>query len=174
MPTVHMVAGPIGAGKTTTARRIAEEHRAVRFSLDEWVMQLFAGEAPHPMVFEWWAERCSRCRERIWSLCSNLAAKDVDVVLDFGFPELAQRDECRARAAQIGAAVHLHVVDADAVLRWQRVQGRNRQRGDTFALVVTEHMFAASELWWQPPTSAELSGAITLHGSTAHASDPAR
>lgn len=163
--TVHMICGPIGAGKTTLARRLAEEHRALRFSLDEWVMQLFGSEAPNPMVFDWWAEHCKRCSERIWSMCQQLLVKNVDVVLDFGFPSAAHREEYRRRATQVGATVHLHIVTAGADLRWERVQVRNRDESDTFALTVTESMFAGSELWWEPPSAAELTGPVTSHNA---------
>jgi predicted kinase len=158
-----MISGPIGAGKTTLARRLAEENEALRFSLDEWVMQLFGSEAPDPMVFEWWAERCKRCSERIWSICQPLLVQSVDVVLDFGFPSVAHREEYRCRATQVGAMVHLHIVSAEADLRWKRVQARNRDRSHTFALVVTEEMFVGSEVWWEPPSDAELAGPITVH-----------
>jgi predicted kinase len=158
-----MICGPIGAGKTTLARRLAEEHRALRFSLDEWVMQLFGSEAPASMVFEWWAERCKRCSARIWSICEGLLLKDVDVVLDFGFPSVAHRQEYRYRALQIGATVHLHIVTAEADVRWKRVQARNRDQSDTFALVVTEAMFAGSEAWWEPPSDEERTGPVTFH-----------
>src|SRR5262245_52493419 len=136
-----MICGPLGAGKTTLARRLAEEHRALRFSLDEWVTQLFASEVPDPMVFEWWAEHCRRCSERIWSICGQVLVKGVDVVLDFGFPNAAHRDEYRRRAMQVGATVHLHVVSGGAALRWKRVQARNRGESETFALPVTRDMF---------------------------------
>jgi predicted kinase len=163
MPTVHLICGPLGAGKTTLARRIAGEQGALRCSLDEWVMQLFGAEAPEPMVFEWWAERCRRCRERIWSMCEVVLARRLDVVLDFGFPSVSEREEYRQRALGAGASVHLHVVLASPALRWQRVQARNRDRAETFALVVTEGMFQGSEAWWQPPTAAERAGAISFH-----------
>ena len=171
MSTVHMISGPLGAGKTTLARRLAEEHRALRFSLDEWVMQLFASEAPHPMVFEWWAEHCKRCSEHIWSLCQQVLARNVDVILDFGFPAAAHREEYRRRALDLGATVHLHVVTAPANLRWARVQTRNRGDSDTFALPVTQDMFVGSELWWEPPSEAETAGPVTFH--TALPADPA-
>jgi predicted kinase len=158
-----MVCGPIGAGKTTVARRLSVEHGALRFSLDEWVMQLFGSEAPDPMIFEWWAERCKRCSERIWSIALELLAQNVDVILDFGFPGAEQREEYRRRAMQVGATVHLHIVTADSALRWERVQGRNRQQSDTFALIVTENMFAGSEVWWEPPSAAEWGGPVTFH-----------
>lgn len=160
---VHMVCGPIGAGKTTVARRLADEHGAMLFSLDEWVMQMFGAEAPDPMIFEWWAERCKRCSERIWSISQDLLIRGVEVVLDFGFPRVAHREEYRCRARQVGATVHLHIVDADAELRWKRVQGRNRDQSNTFALVVTEGMFAGSEVWWEYPSDAELAGPATFH-----------
>lgn len=163
MPTVHLITGPIGAGKTTRARRLASEQGALRFSLDEWVMQLFGTEAPDPMLFDWWSERCQRCRERIWSVCEDVLAQQLDVVLDFGFPHGEQRQEFRQRALQRGAVVHLHVVTGESALRWQRVQARNRDRAETFALVVTEAMFQGSEGEWQPPTAEERAGAITFY-----------
>jgi predicted kinase len=98
------------------ARRLAQTQGTLRFSLDEWVMQLFGTEAPHPMVFEWWVERCSRCSKRIWSVCRDVLGQGFDVVLDFGFPGLAHREEYRALAAEAGATVHLHIVDADVAL----------------------------------------------------------
>jgi predicted kinase len=160
-----MICGPVGAGKSTVAWRLAEQHRAVRFSLDEWVMQLFGSEAPDPMRFEWWAERCERCSERIWSVCEALLARDVDVILDFGLPHRVQRNQWRARASQVGASTHLHVVNADASLRWERVQVRNRRESETFALVVTEAMFAGSETWWEPPVGEELDSATSFHST---------
>ncbi len=130
-------------------------------------MQLFGDEAPRPMLFEWWAARCKRCSERIWSVCQHVLAQRVDVVLDFGFPALAHRDEYRALALQAGADVHLHVVTADAALRWERVQGRNHGHSETFALVVSEDMFRGSESWWEPPGEAESGGVISFHTAKA-------
>jgi predicted kinase len=160
-----MICGPLAAGKTTLARRLAEEQGALCFSLDEWVMQLFGPEAPNPMMFEWWAERCHRCSERIWSTCEQLLLANVDVVLDFGFPGAAQREEYRCRALQAAATVHLHIVSATADLRWERVQARNRGESPTFALAVTRDMFVGSEAWWEPPSDLELAGPVTFHSA---------
>jgi predicted kinase len=128
-------------------------------------MELFGREVPEPMVSEWWADRCERCRLRIWAVCRDLLAQQVDVVLDFGFPGRESRAQYRQLALESGAGVHVHVVTADAPVRWDRVRARNQQRGETFALEVTEGMFAASETWWEPPTEVEVAGTITFHGT---------
>ena len=91
MPTVHMICGTLGAGKTTLARRLARETEGVRFSLDEWIMQLFGSEAPEPMQYLWWVEHAQRCSLQIWALCRQLLSHDRDVILDFGFPTREHR-----------------------------------------------------------------------------------
>src|SRR6186713_373493 len=121
MPTVHMICGPLGAGKTTFARRLAHQTLSVRFSLDEWIMQLFGTEAPEPMHFPWWVERAQRCSSQIWALCSQLLSHELDVILDFGFGSRPQRAEYLALCRATGAQVKLYVVSADAELRRQRV-----------------------------------------------------
>src|SRR5215831_19511334 len=40
IPTVHLLCGLNGAGKTTYAVRLAEARGAVRFSLDEWLLMI--------------------------------------------------------------------------------------------------------------------------------------
>src|SRR5689334_16988583 len=43
---VHLICGSTGAGKTTYARRLADEIGAVVFSIDEWMAALFWMDAP--------------------------------------------------------------------------------------------------------------------------------
>ncbi|MFD4273137.1 AAA family ATPase [Streptomyces cyaneofuscatus] len=44
MTTLFLMVGLPGAGKTTRARQLAEEHGALRLAPDEWMLPLF-GEA---------------------------------------------------------------------------------------------------------------------------------
>jgi len=156
MPTVHMICGTLGAGKTTLARQLARETGSVRFSLDEWIMQLFGSEAPEPMQYPWWVEHAQRCHSQIWALCVQLLSHNRDVILDFGFPTREHRAQYLALARAAGATVKLYVVNADPGVRRQRVRARNVERAETFALTVTDGMFEGSESWWEPPTAAEL------------------
>lgn len=45
MPTVNLFYGLAGSGKTTEARRLQEDHQALRFTLDEWMIRLYPGAA---------------------------------------------------------------------------------------------------------------------------------
>ena len=42
MTDIHFIIGSTGAGKTTYARKLASECRALPFSIDEWMHELFA------------------------------------------------------------------------------------------------------------------------------------
>jgi predicted kinase len=160
MPTVHLLSGLIGSGKTTYARRLERELPALRISLDEWIVTLFGAELPKSMTFEWWSERAERCSRMSWSLCRQALAMGLDVVLDCGFLQRAQRDASRRLAEAAGAQTRLHLLRAATETRRERVERRNRERGDTFAIVVSAQMFDA--LPWEPPGDDELAGAAII------------
>ena len=48
---VHLVFGPVGAGKSTYARALATREKGVRFAVDDWMHELFAPDMT-PMMFE--------------------------------------------------------------------------------------------------------------------------
>lgn len=156
MPTVHLVVGLIGSGKSTWARRLERELPALRFSLDEWIMTLFGEDAPDGMSFEWWSNRAERSTRMVKRMAQQALTAGWDVVLDCGFLQRQHRDEMRQWAHAAGARTQLHLVRADVEVRRERVAQRNRERGETFALVVTADMFDA--LPWEPPSDDELVG----------------
>ena len=49
---IHLICGPIGAGKTTNAIKIAKVCNAIRFSEDEWLERLFVPDAPEGLLNE--------------------------------------------------------------------------------------------------------------------------
>ncbi|HEY8068088.1 MAG TPA: AAA family ATPase, partial [Burkholderiales bacterium] len=70
--TVHIVFGSQGAGKTTYARRLASEVKGTRFSIDDWMGELFGPDLPKPMSLPWIMERVRRCESRIWSTAAEI------------------------------------------------------------------------------------------------------
>lgn len=157
MPTVHLVCGPQGAGKTSYARRLAVETNATCFSIDEWMIDLFGADLPAPLDFTWIMERVARCQRRIWRTAADIAARGGCVVLDLGFIKVTQRDHFVSMAKDISCHVQIHFLDAPPEVRRARVAARNAARGDTFAFEVTPAMFDFMEPQYEPATEHELS-----------------
>ena len=45
MATAHLIFGRLGVGKTTLAKRLEDEHDAVRFSHDAWMARLIGEDS---------------------------------------------------------------------------------------------------------------------------------
>ena len=150
-----MICGPMGAGKTTHARRLAAETGALRFSIDEWMLRLFMADLPPAPDFAWIGTRVMRCHAQIWAVAEEAAARGLPVILDLGFGSRAERDAMRRRIAQGGhEAVLLHLT-APRETRRARIRQRNAERGETYAFEVTEGMFAALDARFEPPQPDE-------------------
>lgn len=157
MAEVILVVGCTGAGKTTYARQLADDIGGIRFSIDEWMMPLFAPDQPKPIQFAWMMERVNRCEAMIFSMVRQVAERGLPVVLDLGFTKKEHRDKFRTLCTEAGLKAAVHFVDVDAETRWQRVQHRNGDQGETFAMQVDRGMFDFMEKMWEPPTADEVS-----------------
>lgn len=158
--TVHLVFGPQGAGKTTCARQLEIEAEAVRFSIDEWMNQLFGPDLPMPLDFDWIMQRVRRCEERIWATGSAIAHQGGNVVLDLGFTKKDSRTAFAGLIDASGLPGQWHLVEAPHDVRRRRVMARNSARGETFSFEVTPAMFDFMEREFEPPTSDELDRSI--------------
>lgn len=86
-PKAFLLHGFLGVGKTTLARRLEVEYRAMRFTHDEWMYRLY-GDDPPAAQFPQYAARVSVTMSAIWTRCLELG---TNVVLDFGFWSKAER-----------------------------------------------------------------------------------
>jgi predicted kinase len=155
---IHLVCGSTGAGKTTYARQISQQLRAVRFSIDEWMTVLFWMDTPQPIQPSWSMERVERCLAQIWAIASEVAGRGVPCVIDIGFSQAQSRVRFVELAGKAGLSVQLHFIDVSASERWRRVQERNNRKGETYNLPfdVTREMFDFVETLWEPPTDEEM------------------
>ena len=161
-PCVHLVFGPVGAGKSTHARALAVREAAVRLTIDDWMHELFAPDLFDLRDFGWIMARVRRCEQRIRATALDVLRTGTPVVLDLGLMTAASRAAWRAWAADNGHALHDHFVDAPACVRAQRVRARNATRGETFSFEVTPQMFEFMEQVYEPPALAELQGATIV------------
>lgn len=155
---IHLICGSTGAGKTTYAKRLADQLGAVRFSIDEWMTALFWMDAPQPIDAAWSMERVERCNAQIWRTAADLANHNVPIVFDLGFPTQEERQRFRSLAGSAGLSVQLHYLDVPIDERWRRVQARNEAGADVNQLPfqVTRDMFDFVETLFEAPTDEEL------------------
>ncbi len=155
-PTLTLMVGLPGAGKTTAARQLEERTGAIRFTPDEWHLFLFGDDFHDPREHALHDQRHDRVEELMWSLGKRLLAQGVSVILDFGFWGRSQREEKRREAQALGAEFAICYVHAPLEELWRRLEARNREaRGDVFQAITREDLEEWAALF-QPPDEEEL------------------
>jgi predicted kinase len=159
MAIVHMVHGYLGAGKTTFAKRLERELRAVRFSPDEWMVALY-GHDPPAEHFAGYLERVFAVVHATWPRVTRVGA---DVILDFGFWTRRLRDHVRGLAAEHGATTRLYALScADDTAR-ARCQQRNLDLGGS--LFISPETFDVLRARFEPLAGDEPHEVIVTDGS---------
>jgi predicted kinase len=163
MAVVHIVFGQQGAGKTSYSRKLADREQGVRFSIDDWMGELYNPDFPRPISFPWIMERVWRCERRIWAVASDVTQRGRNVILDLGFMKVDDRSRFIALAQAGNLAVRTHFVTAPLEIRRDRVLSRNVSKGDTFSFEVTPAMFDFMETQFELPTDSELSTCVVFN-----------
>ena len=108
-----------GSGKTTLARQLEREQSALRLSPDDWISVL---------SFDAYDETKRAAVEAIqWQVAARALELGLNVVLDFGVWSRRERDDFRARAAQLGAKTEVRFLDVDRDELWARLERRNAE-----------------------------------------------
>lgn len=113
-----MMVGLPGAGKTSWARRLEEERKAVRLTPDEWMDALFNTNDADGR--RWVLES-----ELLWGVAARLLRLEVNVILDYGCWSEEERDLFRTRAEELGASTEMVVLDLPFDVLWERLDRRN-------------------------------------------------
>ncbi|HEY9293978.1 MAG TPA: ATP-binding protein [Microlunatus sp.] len=147
VPTLYLLVGLPGAGKTTEALRLAETERAVRLSPDEWMLPLFGESDPNGLrdVME---------GRLVWVGLQALRG-GANVVIDFGLWGRDERTALRFLAGSAGARAVVIFPDPPESERRRRIDRRYAAAPDsTFAMSeaeIAEHLAA-----FQRPDASEL------------------
>lgn len=153
--TLHVLIGPVGAGKTTYARRQCAQSPAVLLDLDTWMVRLYGDdERPADEVLQWYVERRERCRSLMWDLALDLLAHGLDVYLEIGLLGVSERGRFYLEVHARDVTMRVCVVDAPRDLRRARVQQRN-EHPHPYTQIVPPHFFEQASDAWQPPDEAE-------------------
>jgi len=155
MATIHLVEGPVGAGKSTFAARLGLRLRAPHLNLDQWMVTLFRPDRPAADFMQWYAERKQRCIAQIWQVTCDLLDAGTSAILELGLVQRQDREAFYALVDMAGYELKVYVLDAPEEVRRRRVQDRNRTRGVTFQMEVPADIFELAARAWQPPDEIE-------------------
>lgn len=123
--TLHFLCGKAGAGKSTVANRLAQEHEAVLISEDVWLVRLYGQEMK---TFEDYQRYAQRLKTVVGPLAIELLASGRSVVLDFPANTRASRAWFRSVFEQAGVPHALHFLDTPEATCLARIAERNVAR----------------------------------------------
>jgi predicted kinase len=155
MPKVHLIEGPVGAGKSTFSTSLALRIAGIHIPLDEWFERLFSPDRPEGNFLPWYVERKERLLELIWAHSRHILVSGNDVILELGLIQRQQRIEFCQKVQAEGFELTVYELDAPRDLRRDRVKRRNVEKGSTFSMVVPEHIFELASNMWEAPDDVE-------------------
>lgn len=153
--TIHLIEGPVGAGKSTFAAKLSLRHGAPHLDLDEWMATLFSPDKPDENFVTWYAERKHRCIRQIWKVACELMNGGTGVVLELGLVQLSDREDFYRRVDGTDHELQVYLLNAPLEQRRQRVRERNAQESSTFKMQVSDDVFDLANSYWQEPTETE-------------------
>ena len=154
-PTLFLTVGLPGTGKTTDARRIEVEKKALRLTKDEWLKALY-GLANPPSASDVIDGRLAEIRLRALEL-------GINVVIDYGLWGRDERSALRQAAADLGAAAEMRYFELTPAEQRRRLDRRQAEQPHT-----TWHMSDEELAEWAAifsvPTPGELDGSEPIDG----------
>lgn len=136
-----------GSGKTTLARRLAEEIPAIRLCTDDWHAALkvsFSDEVFHDLL-----------EDQLWTFAQDLIRQGQNVIFEKGLWLRSERDKKRREARELGVDIELHYFDVPVDELASRLERRNAE-GAPQAFPVAREEIEEYFTAFEPPDEAEL------------------
>jgi predicted kinase len=147
MPTLFLLCGLPGSGKTTLAKQLEREQPALRLTPDEWMGPLYGTGHDEP--------KRAIVEALQWQVAERALALGVSVILDWGFWSRNERNDFRSRAAALGANAEVRFLDVPRYELCRRLAVRNAALPlGTFRVTDTEIDLYTTR--FELPTSDEL------------------
>lgn len=153
--TIHLVEGPVGAGKSTFAKSLSVSVRAPHLDLDEWMLTLFSPDRPSEGFVEWYLDRKARCMRQIWNVACEILDTAASVILELGLVQCADREDFYRRVDATDYPLRVYLLDTPLDIRRQRVRERNRQKTGSYKMEVSDQIFDIANGFWEEPSETE-------------------
>jgi predicted kinase len=148
-PTLFLTVGLPGTGKTTAARRLEIEHRALRLTKDEWVKALYGRENP--------TSAQDVIEGRLIEIGLRALELGINVVIDYGLWSRDERSSLRQAGADRGAVVEMHYFDISPTEQRRRLSRRQAETPHV-SWPMSEEELAEWAAGIDLPTPGELDG----------------
>lgn len=150
MPILHIIEGPVGAGKTTYAHKLAQKCGTPALVLDQWMTNLFQPDRPETDIWAWYGVRKARLIRQIMHLAYETLECGNDAIVEIGLIKTADRLNLYADLEAAGRDYLVHVLETPREIRKQRVMNRNAEQGRTYAMQVSDDVFEMASDMWEP------------------------
>ncbi len=150
MGMVYLLCGLATAGKTTLAKKLEKEHDAIRFTLDQRMI-----EKTNLTIFdEAYGRLVSIEKELIWQEAQQYLTNGQDVILDWSLWSKSARKEWSQKVLEAGYSYKLFFLDVPLDELKQRLVIRNAQNLEFVHVALVEELERFSHIF-EPPTVAE-------------------
>jgi predicted kinase len=163
MSTLYLICGLPGTGKTTLAKKIEIDCKALRLCPDEWISIVIKDKNDKREL-----DRLREPVERLmWDLAKKLLFSGVNVILENGFWSREERlDYLRsAKEVDVDVKVTLHYLDVPIEDLWHRIRKRNLELPENCFHITREELNQWMS-WFTPPNQDEfkLYDGYEVHG----------
>lgn len=149
--TLIFFCGKMGAGKTTKAKQIAQDRKAVFISEDEWLAALYPGQV---QIFEDYINFSGRLRPLVKAHIQNILCVGTDVVMDFPANTVSQRQWFKAIVSEINALHELIYLNTSEAVCLKQIARRRVEQPDR-AKFDTEDVFHHVTSFFEAPSAEE-------------------
>lgn len=155
-PTLFLMVGLPGSGKTHRAQELAAESGALQLTPDAWMLSIFGREDRHqgrPDGKRWLLEG------RLIALAVDVLRLGLSVVLDFGLWSRDERSALRWIAGSVGASCQVVYLPVERDVQWDRIQNRWHNAPE-HNFPMAEEELDGWEAGFEVPDEQELSGSL--------------
>ena len=148
-PILFLTVGLPGSGKTTKATELAEKYNAIRFTPDEWILDIYG----QGLTIEQRDSLRTPVEDALWVLATSAIKIGRNVVVDYGLWAVEERTKFRESAESAGAKVSIVYCHEPFDVLWERVSSRPESQAGT--LHISKELLQSGWDTFQPLTEEE-------------------